>query len=208
MVVTTADNMHPFIGRTIEFTIVATNLGPDQATGVIVNNLLQNGFTYASSTTTVGTYNPATGDWIIGSLNQGESELLIITATVLPTGNYANTATITGIEADGNLLNNTSTITTFPTDFFIPEGFSPNDDGINDLFVIRGIENYADNTMVIYNRWGNKVFEASPYHNNWDGSSIMGLLIGGDQLPTGTYFYLLDLGDGSDIIKGTIYLNR
>jgi gliding motility-associated-like protein len=92
--------------------------------------------------------------------------------------------------------------------FFIPEGFSPNGDGINDLFVIRGILYYPANTFVIFNRWGNKVYEASPYQNTWDGKSTMGLRVGGDDLPIGTYFYVLDLGDGSDIYKGTIYLNR
>ncbi len=93
-------------------------------------------------------------------------------------------------------------------DFFIPEGFSPNGDGINDVFVIRGIENYPDNTFIIFNRWGNKVFEASPYQNKWDGTSVIGLRAGGEKLPIGTYFYILDLGDGSSVIKGTIYLNR
>jgi gliding motility-associated-like protein len=92
--------------------------------------------------------------------------------------------------------------------FFIPEGFSPNGDGINDLFVIRGIDRYPANTFVIFNRWGNKVFEASPYQNTWDGKATMGLRVGGDELPIGTYFYVLDLGDGSDVYKGTIYLNR
>jgi gliding motility-associated-like protein len=93
-------------------------------------------------------------------------------------------------------------------DFNIPEGFSPNSDGINDLFVIRGIDRYPANTIMIYNRWGDKVFEANPYQNTWDGKSTLGLKIGGDKLPIGTYFYVLDLGDGSPIYKGTIYLNR
>ena len=93
-------------------------------------------------------------------------------------------------------------------DFNIPEGFSPNGDGINDLFVIRGNENYPDNKIVIFNRWGDKVYEASPYQNTWNGKATMGLRVGGDELPIGTYFYLLDLGNGSNIIKGTIYLNR
>ena len=92
--------------------------------------------------------------------------------------------------------------------FFIPEGFSPNGDQINDLFEINGIENYPLNSFTIYNRWGNKVFEASPYKSTWDGTSMFGIRVGGNQLPTGTYFYILDLGNGSDIFKGTITLNR
>lgn len=99
-------------------------------------------------------------------------------------------------------------IITKPKDLFIPEGFSPNVDGINDLFVIRGIQNYPANNIKIYNRWGQKVFEASPYTNTWDGTSQTGLTVGGDQLPVGTYFYLLDLGNGTSIYKGTIYLNK
>ena len=91
---------------------------------------------------------------------------------------------------------------------FIPDGFSPNGDGINDLFVIRGINNYPENNFTIYNRWGNKVFEASPYKSTWDGRSTTGLRVGGDELPVGTYFYILDLGDDSEVIKGTIYLNK
>jgi gliding motility-associated-like protein len=100
-------------------------------------------------------------------------------------------------------VNNCDTI-----DFFIPEGFSPNKDGINDLFVIRGIEFYPNNTFLVFNRWGNKVFESKSYLNTWDGTSNLGITVGTDELPVGTYFYILDLGDGSDVYKGTIYLNR
>ena len=78
-------------------------------------------------------------------------------------------------------------------DFFIPEGFSPNGDGTNDFFVIRGIQYFPNNTFVIYNRWGNKVFEANPYQNNWDGRSTFGLKVGSNELPLSTYFYLFDL---------------
>lgn len=93
-------------------------------------------------------------------------------------------------------------------DFFIPQGFSPNGDQTNDLFIIRGILNYPNNSIVIFNRWGNEVFKASPYINTWNGISKSEFSIGGDQLPVGTYFYLLDLRDGSAVIKGTIYLNK
>lgn len=106
------------------------------------------------------------------------------------------------------MVNNVSSIEPIPTDFFIPEGFSPNDDGINDLFVIRGIMSFTNNSFEIFNRWGDKVYEANPYKNTWDGKSTEGVKIGGDELPVGTYFYVLDLGDGSKVYKGTIYLNR
>jgi gliding motility-associated-like protein len=93
-------------------------------------------------------------------------------------------------------------------DFNIPEGFSPNGDGINDFFVIRGIDRYPNNKILFFNRWGNKVYEANNYQNTWDGTVTKGLHIGADQLPAGTYFYVLDLGDGSSTYKGTVYLNR
>ncbi len=94
------------------------------------------------------------------------------------------------------------------SDFFIPEGFSPNGDGINDVFVIRGISIYPNNTINIYNRWGVKVYGISPYINAWDGTNTSGINIGGSALPVGSYFYTLDLGDGSKVIQGSIYLNR
>ena len=87
-----------------------------------------------------------------------------------------------------------------------PEVFTPNDDGKNDYFEIPNLELYPNNSIVIFNRWGNKVFEASPYLNDWDGRNHFGLRIGGDRLPAGTYFYILNLGDGSEPRKGYVYL--
>jgi len=207
-VVKTVNNAYPLIGNTVVFTITATNLGPNNATGVIVGDTLQNGYSYVSSTATMGSYNSSTGIWTIGNLNDGASAVLTVTVKVLAAGNYANTAVIQGSGIDTNAVNNISTIITYPTDFFIPQGFSPNGDNINDLFVIRGIEYYPLNTFTIFNRWGDEVFTAKPYQSTWDGKSTKGVRVGGDDLPVGTYFYILDLGNGSDIYKGTIYLNR
>ena len=207
-VVKTVNNPHPIVGQNVVFTIVATNNGPNTATGVTVTDIIESGYTYVSATSTTGTYDASAGVWTIGKMINGASESLNITATVNSMGSYVNTATINGTENDGDTGNNTSTIITDPTDFFIPDGFSPNDDGTNDLFVIRGITNYPNNTFVIFNRWGNKVYESSPYQNSWDGRSMFGLRVGGNELPIGTYFYVLDLKDGSAIFKGTIYLNR
>ncbi len=138
---------------------------------------------------------------------------IILSATNLESGIYTLTVTNTSCSSFSSsnvtvVINDCSTDTSTVLDFNIPEGFSPNNDGINDLFVIRGIDRFPANTFTIFNRWGDQIFEASPYKNEWDGKSSTGIRVGGDDLPVGTYFYLLDLGDGSEIYKGTIYLNK
>lgn len=94
-------------------------------------------------------------------------------------------------------------------DVVIPNGFTPNGDGFNDTFVILNLEQYENNSIVIFNRWGDKVFEAEPYMNDWDGSSAGAKMkIAGDQVVDGTYYFVLDLGDGSELKNGFIDLRR
>ncbi len=85
-------------------------------------------------------------------------------------------------------------------------GFSPNGDGINDFFIINNIELYPNNTLQIFNRWGNKVFEGKRYMNTWDGIATEG---GGSKLlPVGPYFYVLELNEaGVKPVIGWIYIN-
>lgn len=79
-------------------------------------------------------------------------------------------------------------------DIFIPEGFSPNGDGINDYFVIRGLETYPDNILSVYNRWGNLIYQKKGYDNTWDGTSNShNMNLGRDKVQPGTYFYILEL---------------
>ncbi|UKN00828.1 gliding motility-associated C-terminal domain-containing protein [Paracrocinitomix mangrovi] len=94
-------------------------------------------------------------------------------------------------------------------DVVIPNGFTPNNDGFNDTFVILHLEQYPDNNIVIFNRWGDKVFEAAPYLNDWDGSSDGAKMkVMGDSVVDGTYFFVLDLGNGEEPINGYIDLRR
>ena len=88
----------------------------------------------------------------------------------------------------------------------MPDAFSPNGDLINDLFVIPNLENYPNNSVVIMNRWGDEVYSASPYLNDWDGKSQNALY--GEELPVGTYYIILDLGDDTEAHKGFVYLKR
>ena len=97
-------------------------------------------------------------------------------------------------------------ITVTKSDIFIPEGFSPNGDGINDYFVIRGADKYVINLQV-FNRWGNKVYESQHYINDWNGLSNIGLLLG-NQLPGGTYYYIVNLNNGEKSRVGYLTLNR
>jgi gliding motility-associated-like protein len=154
------------------------------------------------------TYLGATYNWVSTTgFTSTSQNPTILTATSSDAGIYSLTITLNGcVSTPSDVVINTIDCDTI--EFFIPEGFSPNGDKINDLFVIRGIEHYPNNTISIFNRWGNKVYDASSYLNTWDGNSNQGVRIGGEELPVGSYFYILDLGDGSDIFKGVIYLNR
>ncbi len=85
--------------------------------------------------------------------------------------------------------------------------FSPNGDGVNDFFIIKGLSDYTNNELFIFNRWGGQVYYKKQYDNTWDGTSEDSA-IGSIILPEGTYFYVLKLGDGNDVKKGTVYIKR
>ena len=86
---------------------------------------------------------------------------------------------------------------------FIPQGFSPNGDGINDLFVIRGVQGLTV-SLEVTNRWGHRVYANEDYKNDWDGKSNTGIQVGNstsDGLPDGTYYYVVKLSDGRQFVR-------
>ena len=95
-------------------------------------------------------------------------------------------------------------------DLVVYNALSPNGDGINDTFHIKGIDEYPDNTVEIYNRWGVKVFETRGYNETdnvfagySDGRATMNR---NEKLPTGTYFYILKYSKGNVAKERTGYL--
>ncbi len=83
------------------------------------------------------------------------------------------------------------------------QAFTPNGDGINDVWVIRGIQNYANNRVTVYDQSGKKVFVKSAYHNNWTGNHQAKT----EKLIPGSYYYTIDLGNGSKQKKGWLFIN-
>ncbi|MEZ4979151.1 MAG: Ig-like domain-containing protein, partial [Chitinophagales bacterium] len=113
-VVKTANTLSPTVGGTIVFTVTVSNNGPNNATGIVLNDILPSGYTYVSDNGG-GSYNNVTGVWTVGNIsNTGPSRSLQITATVLSTGNYTNVATVSGNQQDLVPSNNTSQVQPTP----------------------------------------------------------------------------------------------
>ncbi len=83
---------------------------------------------------------------------------------------------------------------------FIPNAITPNGDGFNDTWVIRELEIFPDNELVIVSRWGEEVFRAKSYANDWDGTNQNN----GKELPEGTYYYILKLNDIDEAVTGPV----
>jgi gliding motility-associated-like protein len=107
------------------------------------------------------------------------------TATPLVTTTYY----VTGTSINGCIATDSVTVTVIPTIQF-PDGITPNGDGKNDTWVIDYIDQYQDAVVEIYNRWGELLFHSDDYQNDWDGT------YNGENLPIGTYYYIIDLKDG------------
>ncbi|WP_294675628.1 Ig-like domain-containing protein [uncultured Fluviicola sp.] len=140
-------------------------------------------------------------------------DFVVASQTGTPTAAWENA------DCDGDGITNGEEVTTGsnPNDpcdpltcgIDISNAFTPDGDGINDVWVIKGIESYPDNQLTVFNRWGNVVFSADGYLNTWDGTSNSSLNVGGTELPTGTYFYVLDTKDESaGVLKGYVYIQR
>lgn len=102
----------------------------------------------------------------------------------------------------------TVTVTVIDNDqVVIYNAFSPNGDSNNDTWFIGNILNYPDCVLEVYNRYGKLLYRSTGYQNDWDGKAF------GQEIPSGTYFYKLELGqdkDGNDLGKyhGTVTIIR
>ncbi|MEI7829231.1 MAG: gliding motility-associated C-terminal domain-containing protein [Prolixibacteraceae bacterium] len=89
--------------------------------------------------------------------------------------------------------------------FFLPEGISPNGDGINDRLVISGLYAYPNSSLTIFSRDGLTIYHSDDYQNDWEGVQDK-QKHGIRPVPSGTYYYLLHLGGTNRIIRGFFFL--
>ena len=204
------------IGETISYSFVVTNTGNVPLTNVTITDALP-GIVLTGGPIALG----------VGETNSiAFSGTYALTKADLVLASVTNQATAFGTSPLGyvvkDLSDNTTNLNDKPTVLPIAgcaievfNAVSPNGDGENDVFYIRGLECYPDNTVEIYNRWGVLVFERSGY-NNAD-RAFKGISEGrvtikqSEELPAGTYFYIFKYKDtdlNAHEKAGYLYLNR
>lgn len=220
---------------TFQYVICYPTLGCDTAS-VIVNVMLAPQYPNAVddiASTQMGTdivinvmdndINPLPGDLnLVAIVNQPENGTATInidqTITYSPNNGFYGNDNFTYVICnpnfgDGETICDTATVTITVINpvACIPKAYqaiSPNNDGKNDLFVIENIDcnGYNLNELVIFNRWGNIVFEAENYSSSkyWDGT----FKETGNIVPNGTYFYVFKTNTGDIILQGYLEVNQ
>jgi gliding motility-associated-like protein len=114
----------------------------------------------------------------------------------LSIGNY--TVQVTDDNNCGPVTSSVEVIMADNCSLVIYNAFSPNGDGKNEVWHIRGIETYPNCVVKVFNTWGKQVFSSKGYTEPWDGT------YNGKTLPAGTYYYIIELGPGEKTYSGTV----
>ena len=155
--------------------------------------------------------NDITGNWfdfgIVDPPNNGDALQNEISETITysPALDFCGQDEFTYFFANENGADTTTVVIDVSCEcLIIYDGISPNGDGFNDGWIIEGIENFPGNEVCVYNRWGNQVYRRKGYINNdpFDG------MWEGQCLPSGSYFYVIDTGDGGEVFNGILQVNR
>ena len=133
------------------------------------------------------------------------SNTITYNGTANPDAQPSSTTLYTVTATDKYGCNATDTVTVIvrrDDDIVLYNTFSPNGDGSNDLFYIGNIQKYPLCKLDVFNRFGKLVYTRIGYANDWDGTNF------GDKLPEATYYYVLDLGNGSKPYRGSVTIIR
>jgi gliding motility-associated-like protein/uncharacterized repeat protein (TIGR01451 family) len=204
----TVNIVAPNIGENVIFTITVNNDGASTFADIIVSEVLPDGYEFVDVTVSTGTYDVVTGIWSIPVLDAGQEAVMNLEAKVLFGGNYENIVYILDSSPiDIDLANNEARANLVPSCLTVYSEFSPNNDGLNETFQIDCIEFYPNNKLEVFNRYGSPVYKKGGYANDFDGTAnVDGVVKRGEQLPAGTYFYVLEV-DGQ-AKTGWLYIAR
>ncbi|RYZ32780.1 MAG: gliding motility-associated C-terminal domain-containing protein [Sphingobacteriales bacterium] len=173
----------------------AANAGPDVT--IIAGNSVQlqgsGGVQYTWSA------NESFSTMSTGSQVANGSSLYKNNPTVTPL--FTTDYTLTVRSEDGCISTDEVTVTVLQQ-VQIPNTFSPNNDRINDTWMIAGIGKFPDCKLQIFNQWGELVHTNTGYFTPWDGKS------NGKHLPIATYYYILNLNDFDKPLSGSITIIR
>ncbi|MBL7981685.1 MAG: gliding motility-associated C-terminal domain-containing protein [Flavobacteriales bacterium] len=199
----TGSTMQTTAAGTGAHTVTVTDAQGCSGTSAPFNVLVVNdptaAFTYSPlspqpTSTTINFTNESTGNgssftsaWTFGEEGAGSAQTSPSYTYDLP-GSFLVTLIVT--TPNGCVDTATTIITIFPPEVDIPNVFSPNGDGHNDVFDIENIE-YFSSELRIFNRWGQVVYEAKNYRNQWKGTHQGS----GDPVADGTYYYELVLNN-------------
>jgi gliding motility-associated-like protein len=121
----------------------------------------------------------------------------------LASPNATTTYVLSAKSLSSDCTNQDTIVIIVKTKIQIPTGFTPNEDGINEAWVLEGIEDYPNAEVKIYNRWGGEMFTTKNYQNNpFTGKKD------NSTLPMGTYYYVIKTGDDVPTLTGYVTLVR
>ncbi|MBE7647970.1 Ig-like domain-containing protein, partial [Tenacibaculum finnmarkense] len=222
---TVCDNANPVNCQTATVTLTVGDVIADDPSSTEINTPVEvDVFENDSDIPTSGiisTTTPTNGTVTITDPNNTPNDPSDDVVTYVPNTDFTGTDTFDYTVCDNASTPNcqTATVTIVVAPKASPCGtpyniMTPDNDGENDSFFISCIGNpeYSKNTVEIFNRWGNTVYKASGYNN--ESVSFKGIsngrttLVVDEKLPAGTYYYIIDLGDGSKAKAGWLYINR
>jgi gliding motility-associated-like protein len=206
------DDLDKVFGSTTAYKVLDLN-----TSGALIKNDLFNGSGVIDLVT------------LSSTLAAGKSDSILLSVMVTPGatgGQFSNVAKLNAKSPFGDITlssddpsinpadtsgitNRDATLFIIPAaDIIIPGGFSPNNDGIDDYFVIKHPVG-TQIGLLIFNRWGNPVYTSDDYQNDWNGKGISSFL--GDYVSKGTYFYIVTVKEQSGVSKklaGSIMLYK
>jgi len=217
-VVTESGNAKAKPGEILTYTIHLRNTGNVEIPAINIHDPVPKHTTFISASNS-GVLDPAANavNWLVSKLAVGATDGVTFKVKVdddLDTvAVIVNTATVN----DGNVTKPTSgcdpasagcdghpgtSIETEPADdgLFFVNAMSPNGDGKNEYFIVKGLDKYPGANLFVFNRWGSMVYQAKDYHNDWNGSG----------LSEGTYYYKLEVkqSEGTKLYKGWVVIKR